>query len=128
MFIWIGWIDMFLSELKRLYQNSIIRWSIICLLITYGLFMSFTFYSPENLSYRAEFKQVDSLVTYENSYLENQVNAYDNYQNDLRERIRNNETKLNMSIFDDAFIRAMIESENQTLRLVQKTDFELMPS
>jgi len=90
--------------------------------------MSLTFYGPENLSYRDEFKQVDSLVTYENSYLENQVNAYDNYQNDLRERIRNNETKLSMSIFDDAFTRALIESENQTLRKVQKTDFELMPS
>ena len=119
---------MFLSELKRLYQNTIIRWSIICLLIAYGLFMSLTFYGPENQSYRDEFKQVDSLTTYENSYLENQVNAYDNYQNDLRERIKNNETKLSMSIFDDAFVRALIESENQTLRKVQKIDFELMPS
>jgi len=119
---------MFISELKRLYKNNLIRWIIPCLFITFNLFSASIFYGKENLDYKNELSQMNQVEIIENSYLNDQINAYSNYQNDIINRIESNNAKLNMSVFNDEFVRTQLESENQTLTKIQSMNVEIVPS
>ena len=71
---------------------------------------------------------MDQVEIIENSYLNDQINAYSNYQNDIKNRIESNNAKLNMSVFNDKLIRTQLESENQTLTKIQSMKVEIVPS
>lgn len=119
---------MFISELKRLYKNNLIRWIIPCLFITFILFGASIFYGKENQNYKNELNQTDQIEITQNSYLNDQINAYTNYQNDIKNRIESNNAKLNMSVFNDELIRTQLEFENQTLIKIQSMNVEIVPS
>lgn len=127
MFTWIGLASMFISEFKRIYQNTLIRWAIPCLLIGFILFASNIFYGIENQNYKEEFSRRDPIESIQNSYLSSQVEAYSNYKKDIIGKIDSNETKLKMSVFDNAIIRAQLEAENKTLRQIQTMNVQIVP-
>ena len=87
---------MFISELKRLYKNNLIRWIIPCLFIAFILFDASIFYGIDNQNYKNELSQMNQVEITQNSYLNDQINAYTNYQNDIKNRIESNTAKLNM--------------------------------
>lgn len=117
---------MFTSELKRLFKNKLAIIVIFVLLGSIGAHLATIFYSPQNQLYKQQLAQPNTTEsTAQVPYLSQQIEIYDNYKQDLRATIDNNEKKLDMEIFKDSTLRQSILNENKVLRNLSEIDIKL---